>query len=92
MEEYQITYDKGETTNLINFPSIQISQDEIKYELNIISDEDSTTLSINEEIFPFLNFTKRMNLKELKNLNKEFYNLKSIIIIIPTIPYSNNSL
>ena len=49
MEDYQINEDKGETEEKINLESIIISQNNIKYILNIGANEDKITFSINDK-------------------------------------------
>ena len=78
MEDFQINEDKGETEEKINFESIIISQNNIKYILNIEANEDKITFSINDkEQFPSIDYIRTMSLKEIKNLNNIFKVFKS---------------
>ena len=79
MEEIPIITDKGETIEITNYNPIRIKQNEILYELNIKSKENNITLTINsKERFPSVNFSRKMNFKEIKELNKIFSLLGSI--------------
>ena len=78
MEDYQINEDKGETEEKINLESIIISQNNIKYILNIEANEDKITFSINDKKqFPSINYIRTMSLKEIKILNNIFKVFKS---------------
>jgi hypothetical protein len=74
MEEIPcITSEKGETIEIVNFNPIQIEQNEIKYELNIKSEENVIIFSIRDKsIFPSVNYIRKMNLKKIKDLNVTF--------------------
>ena len=77
MEECPIT-DKGETSETIEFNTIQIEQDESKYELNIQNKNDMIKFSIiYKSIFPSVNYIRKMHFKEIRELNKIFNLLNS---------------
>ena len=70
MEECPIT-DKGKTSETIEFNTIQIEQDKSKYELNIQNKDDMIKFSIiDKSIFPSVNYIRKMNFKEIRELNK----------------------
>ena len=78
MEECPIT-DKGETSETIEFNTIQIEQDESKYELNIQKKDDMIKFSIiDKSIFPSVNYIRKMNFKEIRELNKIFNLLNTL--------------
>ena len=77
MEECPIT-DKGETSETIEFNPIQIEQDESKYELNIQNKNNMIKFSIiDKSIFPSVNYIRKMQFKEIRELNKIFNLLNS---------------
>ena len=71
MEDVQMEQNKEETANIKYFEPIKIKQDKKAYILNIEVNEDTITLSIRGQL-SLANFSKNMNLKEIKNLNKIF--------------------
>jgi len=78
MEEVPIIKEKGETIEIINFEPIKIEQNEINYLLNIETEEDKITFSINDkEQLPSVNYKRTMTLKEIKELNNVFLSLTS---------------
>ena len=78
MEEVSLITDKGETVEILNFEPIKIEQNEINYILNLETNEDKITFSINEkEQFPSINYTRTMTLKTIKELNSIFTILNS---------------
>ena len=78
MEEVPILEDKGETIEIIKLEPIKIEQNEINYLLNIETNEDKITFSINDkEQLPSINYIRTMNLKEIKELNNVFNVLNS---------------
>ena len=78
MEEISITDLKGETVITPNFEPIKIEQNEISYILNIETNEDNITFSINDkEQFPSINYIRAMSFKEIKGLNNIFNVLNS---------------
>ena len=78
MEEVPILEEKGETIEIIKLEPIQIEQNEINYLLNIETNEDKITFSINDkEQLPSINYVRTMNLKEIKELNNVFNVLNS---------------
>ena len=68
MEEIPcITSEKGETIEIVNFNPIQIEQNEIKYELNIKSEENVIIFSIRDKsIFPSVNYIEFKKNKRFK--------------------------
>ena len=73
-----ISSNKGETIETKKFDSIQIEQNENKYDLNIESKGDDIIFSINDKSqFPSINYIRAMNFKEIKDLNKVFSLLNS---------------
>ena len=78
MDEYQLFTDKGETEEIIKYDPIQISQNEIKYYLNIENQENMITFSLIDKYeFPCVNYIRNMSLKEIKDLNIIFQVLNS---------------
>ena len=79
MEEIEIT-EKGETVDTIEFESINIEQNGTKFILNIESNEKNyISFSINDKNqFISINYIRKMNFKEIQNLNKVFDFLYSI--------------
>ena len=71
MEDVQMEQNKEETANIKYFEPIKIKQDKKAYILNIEVNEDTITLSIKGQL-SLANYSKNMNLKEIKNLNKIF--------------------
>ena len=73
MEEYQLNKDKGETEEIKKFDAIQIKQNELKYDLNIETQENTiyfTTKDKNQ--LPYINYKRSMSFKEIKASNKKF--------------------
>ena len=78
MEEVPILEEKGETIEIIKLEPIKIEQNEINYLLNIETNEDKITFSINDkEQLPSINYIRTMTLKEIKELNNVFLSLTS---------------
>ena len=71
MEVVEIEPNKGETVEIKAFEPIIIKQNKKTYILNIEVNEETITLSINEQL-PFMNYSRNMNFKEIKNLNRIF--------------------
>ena len=74
MEEYVIE-EKGETCEIIEFKPIIIEQkgNNFNLEIKINSEGNDIILSINDKNqFPPVYYSKSMNLKQIKNLNKAF--------------------
>ena len=79
MEEVPIENSKGETIEINYFEPITIEQDKKTYILNIDVNEDILTLSIKDKDYFLLdNYSRNMNLKEIKELNKVFNSLNSL--------------
>ena len=76
MEVVEIEPNKGETVDIKYFEPIIIKQNKKTYILNIEVNEETITLSINEQM-PFMNYSRNMNFKEIKNLNKIFDSFNS---------------
>ena len=71
--------DEGETIEVINYNPLLIKQNEIIYELNVKSEENIITFSINDKSkFSSVYYDKKMSLEEIKNINQVFNSLKSI--------------
>ena len=71
--------DEGETIEVINYNPLLIKQNEIIYELNVKSEENIITFSINDKSkFSSVYYNKKMSLEEIKNINQVFNSLKSI--------------
>ena len=78
MDEIPVIEEKGETIEIINFEPIKIEQNEINYLLNLETEEDKITFSINDkEQLPSVNYIRTMTLKEIKELNNVFLSLTS---------------
>ena len=78
MEEFVFNTDKGETVDTIQFETIKIEQNGIKYELNIEVKENMINFSIKDrDQFPSINYNREMSFKEIKELNNVFCILKS---------------
>jgi len=78
MEDLIIT-DKGETPEIINYTPIKIEQNEIIYKLNIKSEKNILTLSMNDkDKFPSAYYTRKMSFEKIKGINQVFTLLKSI--------------
>ena len=78
MEEVPILEEKGETIEIIKLEPIKIEQNEINYLLNIETNEDKITFSINDkEQLPSINYIRTLTLKEIKELNNVFLSLTS---------------
>ena len=78
MEKISII-DEGETIKVINYNPLLIKQNEIIYELNVKSEENIITFSINDKSkFSSVYYNKKMSLEEIKNINQVFNSLKSI--------------
>ena len=78
MKGVSMTDIKGETIIASNFDPIKIEQNEISYILNIETNEDNITFSINDkEQLPSINYIKTMSFKEIKELNNIFNVLNS---------------
>ena len=78
MEEVPIIEEKGETIEIIKLDPIKIEQNEINYLLNIETEEDKITFSINDkEQLPSVNYKRAMTLKDIKELNNVFLSLTS---------------
>ena len=80
MEGCEISY-KGETVEVSDFQPISIEQDKNIFIINFESNkEEYISLSINEknQLYP-INYIKKMNFNEIKDLNKVFCVLNSII-------------
>ena len=78
MDEYQLFTEKGETEEIIKYDPIQISQNEIKFYLNIENQENMITFSLIDKYeFPCVNYIRNMSLKEIKDLNIIFQVLNS---------------
>ena len=74
MEEYVIE-EKGETCEIIEFKPIIIEQkgNNFNLEIKVNSEGNDIALSINDKNqFPPVYYSKSMNLKQIKNLNKAF--------------------
>ena len=72
-KEASINDVKGKTVIIPNFDPIKIKQNGISYILNIETNEDNITFSINDkEQLPFINYIRTMNLTEIKILNEIF--------------------
>ena len=71
MEDVQMEQNKEETANIKYFEPIKIKKKKKAYILNIEVNEDTITLSIKGQL-SLANYSKNMNLKEIKNLNKIF--------------------
>ena len=76
MEDVQMEQNKEETDNITYFEPIKIKQDKKTYILNIEVNEETITLSIKEQL-SLANYSRNMNYKEIKNLNKIFNSLNS---------------
>ena len=78
MEEIEIINEKGETDDIVeiyDFPSLKIEQDNIIYELNFKFEKNDIILSTyDKEKYPFVQYKRKLSLKELKDLNKASYN------------------
>ena len=78
MEKIQII-DEGETIEVINYNPLLIKQNEIIYELNVKSEENIITFSINDKSkFSSVYYNKKMSLEEIRNINQVFNSIKSI--------------
>ena len=78
MKEVSINDVKGKTLIIPNFDPIKIKQKGIIYILNIKTNEDNITFSINDkEQLPSVNYIRTMSLKEIKELNNIFNVLNS---------------
>ena len=78
MEEYSCITDKGESVEVINYEPIKIELNSIVYELNIETNENSISLSINDkELLLSMNYKRTMTFKEIKDLNYLFGILKT---------------
>ena len=77
MEEYDL--DEGGESFPIYFDPITIEHNKINHILNLqATDKNNMTLSLNDTTqFPSINYTRSMAFKEIKDLNKEFSELKS---------------
>jgi len=82
MEEIEIINEKGETDDIVeiyDFPSLKIEQDNIIYELNFKFEKNDIILSTyDKEKYPFVQYKRKLSLKELKDLNKVFGKLNSL--------------
>ena len=82
MEEIEIINEKGETDDIVeiyDFPSLKIEQDNIIYELNFKFEKNDIFLSTyDKEKYPFVQYKRKLSLKELKDLNKVFGKLNSL--------------
>ena len=76
MEDVQMEQNKEETDNITYFEPIKIKQDKKTYILNIEVNEETITLSIKEQL-SLANYSRNMNYKEIKNLNKIFNSFNS---------------
>ena len=71
--------DEGETIEVINYNPLLIKQNEVIYELNVKSEENIITFSINDKSkFSSVYYNKKMSLEEIKNINQVFNSIKSI--------------
>ena len=78
MEEFPISFDQGETNNIINYEPIKLKQNEKEYNLNIKSKGEMITFSINvKKELLYDNYIKKISFKEIKKLNKVFLVLNS---------------
>ena len=78
MDGIPISFEQGETDNIINYEPIKIKQNEIEYNLNIKSKGEMITFSINvKKQLLYDNYIKKINFKEIKKLNKVFYVLNT---------------
>ena len=78
MEELPIIKEQGESVDIVNYAPIQLKLNEINYNLNIEDNEENIIFSINDkEQFPSVNYIRKMNLNEIKCLNKAFNSLNS---------------
>ena len=70
MDEYQLNLDKGETIEVVKFDTIQIKQNEFKYDLNIKTKENIIYFAIKDknQLQP-INYKRSMSFKEIKELN-----------------------
>ena len=76
MEEYQCITDKGETVEAINYDPIEIVQNYLKFDLNIKTQENNITFSINDKNqFPSVNYQRTMSFKRNKGFK---FNISSI--------------
>ena len=76
MEEFPISFDQGETNNIINYEPIKLKQNEKEYNLNIKSKGEMITFSINvKKELLYDNYIKKISFKEIKKLNKVFHDL-----------------
>ena len=80
MDEAPIpTPDMFSKTNKDESESLIIEQDNKKYILNIEIKVDSINFKVIEEgTLSLIYFTRKMNLKEIKDIHKEFYGLNSL--------------
>ena len=78
MEEFPISFDQGETENIINYEPIKLKQNDKEYNLDIKSKGDMITFSIKvKKELLYDNYIKKISFKEIKKLNKVFYVLNS---------------
>ena len=78
MEQFPISFDQGETDNIINYEPIKLKQNDKEYNLNIKSKGEMITFSINvKKELLYDNYIKKISFKEIKKLNKVFLVLNS---------------
>ena len=78
MDEYQLRTDKGDTVEIIKYDTIQIKQDEFKYDINIETKENIIYFTIKDKNkLPSINYKRSMSLKQVKELNLQFSALNS---------------
>jgi len=78
MENLTISYDQGETDDIIYYEPIKLKQNEKEYNLNIKSKGEMITFSINvKKELLYYNYLKKISFREIKKLNKVFSDLNS---------------
>ena len=78
MEQFPISFDQGETENIINYEPIKLKQNDKEYNLDIKSKGDMITFSIKvKKELLYDNYIKKISFKEIKKLNKVFHDLNS---------------
>ena len=78
MDEYQLNLDKGETIEVVKFDTIQIKQNEFKYDLNIETKENIIYFIIKDKNqLPSINYKRSMSFNEIKELNIQFQAINS---------------
>ena len=78
MEDITININQGETDNIINYEPIKIKQNETEYNLNLKSKGEMIIFSmIVKKQLLYYNYIRKISFKEIKELNKIFYDLNS---------------